>query len=325
MVSIKALLAVAIVKGWHIFQLDVNNAFLHGDLDEEVYMVLPPSFHSKREVVLYVDDVLIASDNAQAVADLKMLLDKQFKLKDLRDLKFFLCLEVARSKEGISLCQRKYALELLEDAGLLVCKLAKVPLEQNLKLSKYEGQELKDPSMYWRLIGRLLYLTITRPDITFAVHKLIQFMAKPRLPHLLATNKFCSTSKAILDWAACLDTRRSTTGYCVFIGESLVSWKSKKQQTISCSSAESKYRAMAVVVCEIVWLISFLKDIQVSHSKTALLFIDNQVALHIATNPVFHERTKHIEIDCHVFKYKALAKVIRLLHIRTKSKFLGIS
>ncbi|XP_065638445.1 uncharacterized mitochondrial protein AtMg00810-like [Quercus suber] len=164
------------MTGFHRSKVDYS-FFTRGNLD--AFIVL----------LVYVDDVLIASDNAQAVAELKVLLCKQFKLKGLGDLKFFLGLEVARYKEGISLCQRKYTLELLEDVGLLGCKLAKVPMEPNLKLSKFEGKESKDPSMYRRLIGRLLYLTITRLDITFAVLELNQFMAKLRLRHLQATNK----------------------------------------------------------------------------------------------------------------------------------------
>ncbi|XP_023924068.1 uncharacterized mitochondrial protein AtMg00810-like [Quercus suber] len=309
----------------------------------------PAGFHQSKEdyslftrrssetfvaLLVYVDDVLIASNSMQAITNLKVLLDQQFKLKDSGDLKYFLGLEVARSKEGINQCQRKYALELLEDASLLGCKPAKTPMDQNSKLSKYKGKELKDPSMYRRLIGSLLYLNITQPDITFVGHKLSQFMAKPRLPHLQAANRILQYVKgspsqglsfsskfelhikafANVEWAACPNTRSSITGYCVFIGESLVSWNSKKQQTVSRSLIESKYRAMAIAVCEIVWLISFLKDIKVSHSKADLLFSDTQVALYIGANFVFHERTKYIETNCHVVR-----NMIRLLHVRTKS------
>ena len=123
-------------------------------------------------LLVYVDDILLTGNNLDCVTSLKKLLDDRFGLKDLGSLRYFLSLEVVRTDAGISLTQRKYALEILKDTGFLGSKAVRFPIEQNLRLSKHEGKLLADPRLYRRLIGRLLYLTLTRPDITYAMHKL---------------------------------------------------------------------------------------------------------------------------------------------------------
>ncbi|CAL2245487.1 unnamed protein product [Prunus armeniaca] len=196
-------------------------------------------------------------------------------------------------------------------------------MEQNLKLSD-AGDLLADPAKYRRLVDRLIYLTITRPDITYAVQVLSRFMHEPRKPHMEAAlrilkylkntpgqglffpaqNNLKLSAYCDSDWAGCPTTRRSTTGYCVFLGNSLISWRTKRQKTVSLSSAEAEYRAMAGTCCELSWLRSLLQDLQLSHPEAATLHCDNTAALHIAANPVFHERTRHIEMDCHFIRDK---------------------
>ncbi|XP_016178828.1 uncharacterized protein LOC107621313 [Arachis ipaensis] len=277
-------------------------------------------------LIVYVDDIIIAAPKHEMVDNVKHKLQSIFKLKILGDLKFFLGLELSLSKDGITLSQRKYTLSLLEETGFLGCKPANTPMDANMKLRLDEGDHIPDASSYRRLIGRLKYLTISRPDITFAVVKLAQYMENPRTPHLEAVHHvlrylkaaptqgllFSSKSKFHLsmytdaDWGSCLDTRRSTTGYCTFLGDSLVSWKSKKQDVVSRSSTETEYRALANVACEVLSIISLLKFMHVE-VNSAMIFCDNVSAIQTATNPTLHERSKHIEIDCHFVREKVAA------------------
>jgi hypothetical protein len=139
--------------------------------------------------LVYVDDVILAGNNLEDITKTKCFLSSHFKLKDMRQLKYFLIIEVARSKHGISLCQRKYALEILKDTGFLGAKPSRFPAKQNVTLIQGDENLLEDASQYRRLVGRLIYLTITRPDLAYAVHILSRFMDKPRQPHLEAAHK----------------------------------------------------------------------------------------------------------------------------------------
>ena len=139
--------------------------------------------------MIYVDDMIITGNDLACVANLKRVLDQKFGIKDLGSLKYFLGLKIARGDKGISINQRKYALDVLKEVGMLGCKPAKTQMKQQLKLSKCNGDVLKDVGQYRRLIEKLMYLTLSRPDITYAVHKISQFLAQPRVPHMKAATR----------------------------------------------------------------------------------------------------------------------------------------
>jgi len=193
------------------------------------------------------------------------------------------------------------------------------------------------------LVGKLIYLIVTRPDIAYAVGTVSQFMHAPRTTHLDAVNRIIRYLKGspgqgiwmkknntnnILaysdaDWAGSFD-RKSTTGYCTFVGGNLITWKSKKQNVIARSSAEAEYRAMASTASELVWLKQLLRDMKVSWEGPMQMYCDNQAARHIASNPVFHERTKHIEVDCHFIREKVQAGEIETPFVRSQEQLADI-
>uniref|UniRef100_A0A3Q7HBM3 Reverse transcriptase Ty1/copia-type domain-containing protein n=1 Tax=Solanum lycopersicum TaxID=4081 RepID=A0A3Q7HBM3_SOLLC len=240
--------------------------------------------------LVYVDDMLVTGSSISAIEETKASLHAAFKIKDLGTLKFFLGMEFHRSSKGILINQRKYALEIISELGIGAVKPAWTPLKVNAKLTTLEFDSLvqrgddnmlEDKTKYQRLIGKMLYLTLTRPDISYAVQTLSQFLQQPKQSHwdaavrvmkyikrepalgILLSNKvsnlltlFCDS-----DWASCPNTRRSVSGFVIKHGNSLVSWKSKKQTVVSRSSAEAEYRSMANAVSEVVWLTTLLKEL----------------------------------------------------------------
>ncbi|RZB60128.1 Retrovirus-related Pol polyprotein from transposon RE2 [Glycine soja] len=281
-------------------------------------------------LIVYVDDIVITRNDTTKITQLKEHLFSHFQIKDLGPLKYFLGIEVAQSGDGVVISQRKYALDILEETGMQNCRPVESPMDPNLKFMADQSDVYPDPERYRRLVEKLIYLTITRPDISFAVGVVSHFMQNPHLDHWNAVMRILRYVKKApgqgllyedkgntqlsgycdADWAGCPMDRRSTLGYCVFIGGNLISWKSKKQTVVARSSAEAEYRSMTMVTCELMWIKQFLQELRFCEELPMKLYCDNQAALHIASNPVFHERTKHIEIDCHFIREKFLSKEI---------------
>lgn len=288
-------------------------------------------------LLLYVDDMIIIGSDGVGISELQKSLRSNFEMKDLGDLHYFLGLEVIRDSCGIYLCQSKYISDLLTRSGITDTKVSSTPLEHNLHLIPGAGTPLRDPTLYRHLVGSLVYLTVTRPDIAYAVHTVSQFMAAPRSDHYAAVLRilrylkgtmyhglfFSSSSSLVLqgfsdaDWGGDITDRRSTTGYCFFLGDSLISWRSKKQSLTSRSSTESEYRALADTTQELLWLRWLLSDMGAPQISATPLWCDNRSAIQIAHNDVFHERTKHIEIDCHFIRQHVMRKTVCLQFIST--------
>ncbi|KAH0648566.1 hypothetical protein KY285_033814 [Solanum tuberosum] len=388
MTTVRTIIAIAASQNWSLYQMDVKNAFLHGDLKEDIYMKPPLGLFSsptsdvcklKRSLyglkqaprawfdkfrstllqfsfeqskydsslflrktstgcvllLVYVDDIIITGTDSSLITCLQQQLKDSFHMKDLGTLTYFLGLEVHNVASGVFLNQHKYTQDLISLAGLQVSSSVDTPLEMNVKYRREEGDLLPDPTIFRQLVGSLNYLTITRPDISFAVQQVSQFMQAPRHLHLVAVRRiiryllgtstrglfFPSGSPIRLnafsdsDWAGCPDTRRSVSGWCMFLGESLISWKSKKQDRVSKSSTEAEYRSMSTACSEVVWLRGLLAEIGFPQSHPTPLHADNTSAIQIATNPVFHERTKHIEVDCHYIREAVDKGVITLPHV----------
>ena len=286
-------------------------------------------------MLVYVDDLLITGNNVPLVQTLIQDLQNRFALKDLGLVKDFLGFEALRTTTGLHLTQSKYTTDLLIKTKMHSAKPVPTPMSAALKLHAASGPAFSDPTLYRSTIGALQYLTYTRLDIAFAVNKLSQYLQQPTELHWTACKRVLRYLKGIVhrglhftpasslhlqvytdaDWASSIDDRRSTTGYCVFLGTNLFTWSSRKQPVVARSSTKAEYRALAHASIEVAWLRSLFSELGISLVNTPVIWCDNQGAGALAANPVFHSRTKHIEVDVRYVREQVLDKKLVVSYV----------
>ncbi|XP_019082703.1 PREDICTED: uncharacterized protein LOC109125498 [Camelina sativa] len=264
-----------------------------------------------RVVLVYVDDILIASTDAAAAGHLQDQLSSHFQLRDLGPPKFFLGIEIARSDACITLTQRKYVLDLLEETGFSDCKPSPISMKPDRHMS-LTGLFKKKSKVVLEEIEPTFDSLDTSPTPI-----LLSTVESALLPD-------AKQYRRLIDWGACPDSKMSVTGFAIFLGQSLTSWKSKKQQMVSMSSAESEYRAISKATKELIWFTYILKALLIPFSYPTYLYGDNTTALHISSHFVNHERTKHIEMDCHKVREVIEDGVLKTMFVRTDNQLADI-
>ena len=244
---------------------------------------------------------------------------EEFSVKNLVSMKYFLKIEVTHSSKGIILSQQKSIIDLLTEIGFADCQPAKTPIEVKHGLTWTVNELEANIGSYQRLVGKLIYLLHTRLDIAYAVNCLSQFMHNPRLSYLQPVHRVLRHLKGTVGWelhfkrqgtlsldaytdsdfVGSLTDRRSTTGYCTFLAEDLITWRSKKQEAVARSSTEAEFQAMSHGLAELMWIKGILKDLQIKLDSSTGIFCDNQSTIKVAHNPVQHDQMKLVSIDRH--------------------------
>ena len=287
-----------------------------------------PTLYTKRQdknflfVCLYVDDMIYMGSSSSLIDEFQVCMKKEFEMTDLGLLNYFLGIEVKQVEAGVFISQRKYAMDLLKRFNMMNCKTVPTPMNTNEKLQVDDGTGWVDEKLFRSMVGGLIYLTHTRPDIALSVGIVSRFMHSPSKHHFGAAKRIIryvagtvdlgiwyyhvSSFKLIgftdSDWAGCIEDRKSTSGYMFSLGSGAISWSSKKQATTALSSSEAEYMVATSSACQAIWLRRVLIDLGQEQFEETEIYCDNKAAIALSKNPVYHGRTKHIDIRAHFIR-----------------------
>jgi hypothetical protein len=397
--TVRMIVALAAHKGWILYQLDVKSAFLHGELNEEVYVEQPKGYENKQNpqqvyklkkalyglkqaprawfsrieahfinegfekcysehtlfiktdregniliVSLYVDDLIFTGNNELMFAEFKTSMLREFDMTDLGRMRFFLGIEVLQRPEGIYICQRKYASEVLKRFKMENSNSVHNPIAPGCKLYNDENGACVDETLFKQMVGCLMYLTATRPDLMFAVCLISRYMAKPTKLHLLAAKRILrylrgTTELGIFykkggregligytdsDYAGDLEDRKSTSGYAFMMGSGAVAWSSRKQPIVTLSTTEAEFVAAAACASQAVWMQRILEKLSLKESKGTTIFCDNSSTIKLSKNPVLHGRSKHIDVRFHFLRDLTREGAVELVYCGTQEQLADI-
>lgn len=292
---------------------------------------------------VYVDDIIFGSTDEKFCREFSRIMTKRFEMSMKDELKFFLRFQIKQLKERTFLCQTKYTNDMLKKFGMKNSKPMKTPMSSKGHLDLDKGGKSVDQKVYRSMIGSLLYLCASRPDIMLSVCNYARFQANPEECHLKAVKRILRYLKSTpnlglwypkgstfellgysdADYAGCKIDRKSSTGTCQLLRLSLVSWSSKKQNSVALSTAEAEYIVAGACYAQLLWMKQTLSDFGCNFTKIPLL-CDNESAIKLAKNPVQHSRTKHIAIRHHFLRDHQLKGDIALSHVRTHNQLADI-
>ncbi len=293
---------------------------------------------------LYVDDLIFTGSNPRMFDEFKKVMTREFEMTDIGLMAYYLGIEVKQKEEGIFISQESYAREILKKFKMDDCKSISTPVECGVKLSKHDKGESVDPTFFKSLVGSLRYLTCTRPDILYAVGLVSRYMENPTTTHFKTAKRILRYIKGTIDFGLLysfsndyklvgysdsdcggdIDDRKSTTGFVFFMGDTAFTWMSKKQPIVTLSSCEAEYVAATSCVCHAVWLRNLLKELSMTQEEPTKICVDNKSAIALAKNPVFHDRSKHIDIRYHYIRECITRKDVQVEYVKSQDQIADI-